>query len=137
MNMTTSAALLALMLTCRATQASDWFSLKINSGTTEVFVDLSSIRVADGVRRGWFKFVYAPHTTHGAAEDANKWKTEDLNRVAFNCSTENYLIEAHTEYFDDGSNWLAPANDLLPWAPTPPDTVIRAAIQFICAWKPK
>ena len=52
MSRTTSAVLLVLLLARDAAQAAEWVSLgKNDSATVETFVDVSSIRVAGGIRR--------------------------------------------------------------------------------------
>jgi hypothetical protein len=54
--------LLALMLACCPAQAEEWVSLgKMDNGTKETFVDVSSIRIDSGIRRGSSKVVFASH----------------------------------------------------------------------------
>ena len=131
--------LLALLLACGTAQAAEWVSLgKSDDGKQETFVDISSIRVTDSIRRAWDKRVQAPHTERGTGDDASKWVSYYVGREAFNCGEEVWRSEAISIYFDDGTHWSAPA-DFYPrtWEPVPPDTVGSVIMQFICAWKPK
>jgi hypothetical protein len=60
------AILLALLLACGAAQAEQWVSLgKIDNGNKETFVDVSSIRIDSGIRRGSSKVVFALHAQAG------------------------------------------------------------------------
>jgi hypothetical protein len=131
--------LLALLLACGAAQAANWVSLgKSEDGTVEPFVDVSSIRIAGSIRRAWIKHVFIPHTFRGTGDDVNKWQSESLARIAFNCADESKRTEALTVYYDDGTGWSAPATAYpSPWEPVVPDTVRSTAMQFICAWGKK
>jgi hypothetical protein len=65
MSKTTSAAVVALLLACGTAQAAEWVSLGKDLENREIFVDVSSVRIADSLRRAWFKVVYEPHTKRG------------------------------------------------------------------------
>jgi hypothetical protein len=79
--------LLALLLACGAAQASDWVSVGTIVGAT-TYVDRSSIRVSENIRRAWIKLVYASHMKRGSGDDSNKWRIYDLSREAFDCAQE-------------------------------------------------
>jgi hypothetical protein len=135
----TRAVLLALLVACGTARASEWVSLGTsNGGKTEHFVDVSSIRVMGGIRRAWTKQSFARHTRKDSAVNSDKWELYWLTRTAFDCGNEASRTEAFTIYYEDGTHWTAsmPA-DSEAWAPAPPDTILSAAMQFICAWKPK
>lgn len=81
--------------------------------------------------------VFAPQTKRDAA-DANKWESDEVTRLAFNCREETEGDEALTIYYADGTDWIAPSKIYpMPMVPVVSDTALSAAPQFICAWKPK
>jgi hypothetical protein len=129
--------LIILLLTCSTVQASEWMSLgKTDDGTLESLVDVSSIRGTGNIRRAWVKRVFAHHTMRGVADDANKWQSYLVNRMAFNCSEESGRSESRSVYYDDGTVLHAPTTDF-PWEPVPPDTMLSNEMRFICAWGKK
>ena len=131
--------LLALLVACGTAQATDWASLgKSDDGAQEVFVDVSRIRVKTVVRRAWIETLFAPHARRGVDENASKWQHRSIALYAFNCSDETVRIESLATYFDDGTIYTTPAeSNSGPWRPIPPDTLLSAEMQFICAWKRK
>jgi hypothetical protein len=57
---------LALLLACGAASAEEWLSVgKIENGNRETFVDISSLRIDGGIRRGSSKVVFASHAQAG------------------------------------------------------------------------
>ena len=127
------AGMLALVIVCSTAQASNWVSVgKDVAGTVETFIDVSSLRIAGNIRRAWFKAVYKTHSEKGA--DGKYW-SYSVSKTAFNCTEEMYRIEAGNVYYEDGTNWTAPAGIYPTWEPVPPDTTASAEMQFICAMK--
>jgi hypothetical protein len=126
--------LVTLLLACGTAEASEWVSAA-KTDITEIFFDVSSIRVEGPIRRAWVKSVLKPHTTKYTGGDANKWWSETRERIAFNCSDETSREEATTVYYDDGSNESSDGTNL--WRPVAPDTVGSAEMRFICAWAKK
>jgi hypothetical protein len=131
---TTSAVLLALLLACGAAQAAEWVPIGKND-REESFLDVSSIRIADGTRRAWTKRVFALQTIKGDGADADKWWDYIVARVAFNCDQETSRGESIIVYFSDGTNRSYPRES--SWDPVPPDTFFSLEMKFICAWKQK
>ena len=131
--------LLVLLLACGAAQAADWASLgKSDDGAQEVFVDGSRIRVKAGIRQAWIETLFAPRTRRGVDENASKWQQRSIALYSYNCNDETVKIESLATYFDDGTIYTTPADSNSgPWRPVPPDTLLNAQMQFICAWKPK
>ena len=131
--------LLALLLACGTATASEWVSVGTSAdGKTEFFVDATSIRIAGGIRRAWIKFVFPTHTKRAFGDDANKWESYRLVRVAFNCEQEASRVEAGTSYNTDGTSYTPDlVSSQLSWSPVTPDSAENAEMTFICAWKPK
>jgi hypothetical protein len=127
--------ILALLLACGTALASEWVPVAKNS-QLEVFVDVSSIRIAGEIRRAWLKMVMQPHSERGIGADANKWVAYKQSREAIHCLNETHYGEALTEYFSDGSNHTVSQKPDIAWEPVPPDTVFEAVMHFVCAWKP-
>jgi hypothetical protein len=116
-----------------------WWSLgALEDGKREYFVDVSSIRLADGIGRAWINTIFKPHTKRGLHADATKWMAKQLMRSSFNCSDETTTSDGLVTYYDDGTVGTVPAEaNSGAWQPVPPDTMLSAEMQFVCAWKPK
>jgi hypothetical protein len=133
------AILLALLLACRAAQAEQWVSLgKIDNGNKETFVDVSSIRIDSGIRRGSSKVVFALHAQAGAGEYASKWVSYFSYRFAFNCADKMGRVEGMSGNFDDGTTYIDRYYPK-PWqaVPVAPKTNWTTLMEFVCAWKSK
>ena len=130
--------MLALLLACGTAQAAEWVMVGKSTGDQEASVDVSSIRIAGEIRRAWVQVTMAPNFRRGTGENSNKWWHSFLSRYAFNCGEETSRSEALTIYYTDGTNSSVPAERYPePWGPVAPDTMQSAAMQFVCAWKPK
>jgi hypothetical protein len=127
--------LFTVLLACGAVQAADWLSIgKTVNGNDEVFVDVSGILVVDSsIRRAWVKTVHAPH-----GDQQSNRETQSVASYSFNCEEKSFRHEAFTAYYEDGTNYAMPV-DRYPdsWEPVPPDTLLSAELQFVCAFKPK
>jgi hypothetical protein len=132
--------ILALLLACGVAQGPDWvFVAAAKDEKKTDFVDTSSIRIsADNIRHAWFKQIFRTHTERGTGTEAHKWLAYAEFRIAFNCTEETSHSESGTMYYDDGSYWslpqTAPSHD---WEPVAPDTLQKARMDIVCAWKPK
>jgi hypothetical protein len=130
------AALLALLLACGTAQAAQWvFVLKSDDGTQEAFVDVSSIRGDQVSHRGWVKNIYKSHTHTGDGAKSRSWQQESVMLLVFNCSEQTVHSESANVYYEDGTH----ETDSLVTTPepVPPDTVLSAVMQVVCALKPK
>jgi hypothetical protein len=124
--------ILLALLACATAQASEWVSIgRTDDGKTEIFVDLSSIRVAGPTRRAWVKKLRAPHSARGHGVYATKWMTSDVYLNSFNCAEETMSIGVGNYYYEDGTNSVD--SSIVPWSPVAPDTIGYNLLQFICA----
>jgi hypothetical protein len=131
--------LLGLMLACGAAQAEEWVTLgKIDNGNKETFVDVSSIRIDNGIRRGSSKVVFVSHAQAGAGEYSNKWVSYFSYQFAFSCADKMSRVEGMSGYFDDGTSYIDRYYPK-PWRAVPmaPKTNWTTLMEFVCAWKPK
>jgi hypothetical protein len=80
----------------------------------------------------------APHTMRGFGDDAKKFVSYGQDRISFNCSDETMRHDSSVFYYEDGSEWTAPA-EIMPktWQLVPPDTTFDVVMKFVCSWKPK
>ena len=94
------AILLVLLLACGTAQAAEWVSVNRSAGErpAELFVDVSGIKLANGIRRAWDKLAPARHTLKGSGDNARRWVSYELARVAFNCDEETERDEALAIY---------------------------------------
>jgi hypothetical protein len=130
-----SKLLLATLVSCGPALASQWVSVvKGADEKTEIFLDVSSLRVAGDIRRAWVKTVLASHTVKGVGAAAHKWQSYTLVRTAFDCNNGAIKIEAVWTYYGDGTHDYASVPVDL-WVPVPPDTMLDAEVSFICARK--
>jgi hypothetical protein len=131
--------LLALLLACRVAQAEEWVSLgNIDNGNKETFVDVSSIRIDIGIRRGSSKVAFASHAQAGAGEYSSKRISYFRYQFAFSCADNMGRVEGMTGYFEDGTTYIDRYYPK-PWqaVPTAPKTNWTTLMEFVCAWKPK
>jgi clan AA aspartic protease (TIGR02281 family) len=70
---------------------SQWvsFSTTVNDDR-ETFVDVSSIRVSDGIRRAWLRSAFAPHAKGAVWQ--RKRTSYELMRDAINCGEETFRL---------------------------------------------
>ena len=134
----TAQAALVLLLMYGSAHASEWVSIgESEDGHQEMLVDVSSIRVASGIRRAWIKFVNAPHTVRGTGSESSKWAAYSVTNYSFNCTEGTSRAEALTTYYEDGTNYSVPNSSFSgSWTPVPPDTLVNGQLDFICAWRP-
>jgi hypothetical protein len=132
-----TAILLALLLTCGVVQAEQWVSLgKIDNGSKETFVDVSSIRIDSEIRRGSSKVVFALRAQAGVGEYASKWVSSFSYQFAFNCADNMGRVEGMSGNFDDGTTYVD-RDYPKPWQAVPmaPKTNWTTLMEFVCAWK--
>jgi hypothetical protein len=127
--------ILVLILTCGTAQSSEWVSVAKSETGKELFVDVSSMQVTDKIGRAWVKLVPARHTESGDELHSTKWVQQYLKRDAFNCDEQTSSSEVATIYYDDGTNYSTPADDLTKWRPIRPDSMESKAMEFVCARK--
>jgi hypothetical protein len=133
--------LLALLLASGAAQAAEWVRVaKSNNGAVEAFVDRSSILVLGDIRHAWYKTVCSPHACNIGSAGEEKWVSYSMTRYAYNCSEGTAKVEGMVSYFEDGTNWSIPNEQLAQqsWEPVPPDAMNSSAMNIVCfVWKPK
>jgi TonB family protein len=131
-------AMTALLLVCGAAQAAEWVSVGKNAdGAKEMFVDVASIKVTGDIRLAWLKGAAAHHAEKGVGAHSGNWVAYDLSRFSFNCGDETSVTEAGLIYYDDGTQETLPAYSLSSLSePVAPDTMLHAAMEFTCSWKP-
>jgi hypothetical protein len=131
--------ILVLVLACGSAQAEEWVSLgRTDNGTKETFVDVASIQIESGLRRGSSKVVFASHAQSGAGEYSSKWVRYFGYRFAFNCVNKMGRVEGMTGYFDDGTTYIDHYYPK-PWQTVPmaPKTNWTTLMEYVCAWKAK
>jgi hypothetical protein len=130
--------LIALLMACGTALATEWVSVGKSAGeSVDTYVDVSSLRRSGQIKRAWVKFVYAPHTHRGTADESNKWESYALHRNAYSCAEGNAKIEAITVYYDDGTQWSAPSSiiERMSFQPVLPGSLDEGAMNFVCARK--
>jgi Surface-adhesin protein E len=129
---------LVLLISSSMAHASEWVFVAQGEDGLRDYVDVSSIRIAAGIRRAWIKSIFVPHSKRGVADDSNKWQNYQVIRLAFDCGQELVRGESATVYYEDGTLWSDPTGQFLgSWQPVTPDTLYSAHMGFVCAWKPR
>jgi hypothetical protein len=132
--------LLSLLVACGTARAAEWVSVGFTGDNKQDnMVDVSSIRIKDGLRYAWVKVLFAPHTEPATGIFAiRKFQSYQVYRLALNCAEATSRNEFINIYFEDGSNASSsPGAAANPWVPVTPDTVTDGVMKFVCAWKAK
>ena len=131
---------MTLLLASGVAHATQWVSLGKSDAGRETLVDVSSIRIEAGIRRGSSKVVLSPHTQNGGGDLSSKWISLITYNFAFNCAEETGRVEGFSFQFDDGTTYDdPPIHYPKPWQKVPLDTdaIWTSLMQYICSWKPK
>jgi hypothetical protein len=130
--------LTACALACGTVQASEWVIVSESSKENRDFVDTSSIRVTEHIRRAWTKQMFPHHSRKDELYKSRKWEHYWLQRNACDCENESARTESVTVYYEDGTHATLPYDDSPePWHPVPPDTFLSDEMKLICSWKSK
>jgi hypothetical protein len=119
------------------TKEREWKYIAKSSIGTETLVDVSSIRIIDGIRRAWFKQINRPHQFPVVINGVERWTATITTLREINCAIATRHDLAHQAMYDDGTNYVTPT-DFVPtsWEEIMPGTMFDAEMKFLCAWKP-
>jgi clan AA aspartic protease (TIGR02281 family) len=136
---TPSATSRSALIAPRATNKilrSGWVRLSdLNDPAGALFVNTISFR-GDGTLR-WFseKHVFPAHTEKWLG----KWVNYAVDHWEFDCGDERAKLNARTDTYEDGSQWVADSHLLLStaWHRVQGDSWKEGEMKFLCEWQPE
>jgi hypothetical protein len=116
--------------------ASDWVRVTaLKSSVGELFVNTASFQGNGNLRLLWEKHVFPPHTEKWQG----KWVNYALDHWEFDCGEERAKLDARTDYYEDGTLWVADSKLIssTAWHRVPPDTIKDGEMKLLCDWQPQ
>jgi hypothetical protein len=116
--------------------ASDWVRVTALKGSVgELFVNAASFQGNGNLRWLWEKHVFPPHTEKWQG----KWVNYALDHWEFDCGEERAKLDARTDYYEDGTRWVADLKLIssTAWHRVPPDTIKDGEMKLLCDWQPQ
>lgn len=116
--------------------AGNWVAVTaLDSPAGAYSVNTSSFRGNEDLRSVWEKHVFPPHTEkwHG------KWVNYAMDHWQFDCAQERVKLDARTDYYEDGTHWVADANLIssTAWRRVPRETIKDGEMKLLCDWQPR
>jgi hypothetical protein len=101
----------------------------------EFFVNTASFQGNGNVRSFWEKHVFPQH----AEKWQGKWVNYAVDHWEFDCGEEKAKLEARTDYYEDGTRWVADSKLIssTAWHRVPPDTIRDGEMKLLCDWQPQ
>jgi hypothetical protein len=133
---TTSRSPLIMPRVKEANAAGDWVRVTaLKSSVGELFVNTASFQGGGNLRSLWEKHVFPPHTEKWQG----KWVNYAMDHWEFDCGEERVKLDARTDYYEDGTRWVADANLIssTAWHGVEPDTIKDGEMKALCDWQPQ
>jgi len=114
---------------------SDWVRVSaINDPVGDLFVNTSSFQRHGNVRSLWEKHVFPPHTEKWQG----RWVNYTVDHWDFDCAGRTARLQARTDYYDDGSRWVADSALIssAAWHRVQPDTWKDGEMKLLCESQP-
>jgi gag-polyprotein putative aspartyl protease len=115
--------------------ASDWVRVTALKETVgELFVNTTSFQGNGNLRSLWEKHVFPPHTEKWQG----KWVNNAVDHWEFDCGEERAKLDARTDYYEDGTRWVADLKLIssTAWHRVEPDTIKDGEMKALCDWQP-
>lgn len=115
---------------------SDWVRVTaLKSSVGEFLVNTASFQGNGNLRSLWEKHIFPPHTEKWLG----KWVNYGLDHWEFDCAEERAKLDARTDYYEDGTPWVA--DPILisstAWHRVSPDTIQDGEMKLLCDWQPQ
>jgi hypothetical protein len=107
----------------------------VNGAAGEHYLNASSFRGDGDLRSVWEKHVFPPHSEKWQG----KWVNYAMDHWEFDCTEERVKLDARTDYYEDGTRWVADSKLIssTAWHRVPADTIKDGEIRLLCDWQPK
>jgi hypothetical protein len=127
---------MGLLLVCSTARASQWVALgNLPGEETGLFVDSSGIHLAGKIRHAPVKELFVPHSHRGMDD---KWVSQIVMDVAFDCNRKTLLVGSITIYYEDQTTQTDnPVEEEMNWGPAQPGSPWSTGMQLVCASAPK
>jgi hypothetical protein len=115
---------------------SDWVQVTaLKSSVGELFVNTASFQGGGNLRSLWEKHVFPPHTEKWQG----KWVNFAEDHWEFDCGEERAKLDARTDYYEDGTRWVADMKLIssTAWHRVEPDTIKDGEMKALCDWQPQ
>jgi clan AA aspartic protease (TIGR02281 family) len=116
--------------------AGDWVRVTApNEPVAEIYVNTASFQGNGNLRSLWEKHVFSPH----AEKWLGKWVNYAVDHWEFDCGEERVKLNARTDYYEDGTRWVADSKLIssTAWHRVPPDTIRDGEMKLLCDWQPQ
>ena len=133
---TTSRSPLIMPRVKEANAAGDWVRVTaLKSSVGELFVNTASFQGGGNLRSLWEKRVFPPHTEKWQG----KWVNYAMDHWEFDCGEERAKLDARTDYYEDGTRWVADSKLIssTAWHRVEPDTIKDGEMKALCDWQPQ
>ena len=114
---------------------SDWVRVTApNEPLAELYVNTASFQGNGNLRSLWEKHVFPPRSEKWLG----KWVNFAEDHWAFDCDEERVKLDARTDYYEDGTRWVADVKLIssTAWHRVPPDTIKDGEMKLLCDWQP-
>ena len=115
--------------------AGDWVLVTAPKGSVgDLFVNTASFQGNGNLRSLWEKHVFPPHTEKWQG----KWVNYAMDHWEFDCDEERAKLDARTDYYEDGTRWVADSKLIssTAWHRVPPDTIKDGELKLLCDRQP-
>lgn len=116
--------------------ANGWVRLSAeNDPAGELFVNTASFQGTGNWRWLWDKHVFPPHSEKWQG----KWVSYAMDHWEFDCDGQRAKLNARTDYYDDGTHWVADSALIssAAWHRIPGDTWKDRELKILCEWRPQ
>jgi hypothetical protein len=116
--------------------ASDWVRIAATNGSVgELYVNTASFQGSGNWRSLWEKQVFPPHSEKWLG----KWVNYAEDHWQFDCGEERVKMDARTDYYEDGTRWVADSKLIssTAWHRVAPDTIKDGEMKLLCDWQPQ
>ncbi|MGO9930780.1 MAG: retropepsin-like aspartic protease [Steroidobacteraceae bacterium] len=115
---------------------SDWVRVSaVNDPVGELFVNTASFQGNGNLRSLWEKHVFPPHSEKWQG----KWVRFAVDHWEFDCGEERAKLDARTDYYEDGTRWVADSALIssTAWHRVQPDSWKDGEMKLLCDWQPQ
>jgi clan AA aspartic protease (TIGR02281 family) len=116
--------------------AGDWVRVTAPNGSVgEFFVNTASFQGHGNLRSLAEKHVFPPHSEKWLG----KWVNSAVDHWNFDCDEERVKLDARTDYYEDGTHWVADSKLIAStaWHRVAPDTIRDGEMKLLCDWQPQ
>jgi clan AA aspartic protease (TIGR02281 family) len=112
-------------------RGSGWVRLTaLNDPAGQLLVNTASFQGNGDLRSLWDKHIFPPHTEKWQG----KWVSYALDQWEFECGQHRARLEARTDYYEDGTRWVADSKLIssAAWHAVQPDTWKDGEMKLLC-----